>query len=198
MNEAYFRAFQRTINGTVYRYASQGEFLCQKIEESDYQFDLVFKVHAERAVIFRLENIKELAKYLLGGKRSAGKDNDCTIIDDAVYLIEVKYTKKTRNSQIKPQIAGGKRWLNHLLSLVVKDDDALKKAAEMPIYHLVIVMRRTGLSRSAHAQSARFGTVSQASHYRIEIPKGTRHVDLTKSLSFMRQHQANDEFKLLD
>ena len=196
MNDAYYEAFQRTVNPEVYHGAQRGELLRQEIVEPEYRFNFTFRVQGDHAVIFRLDYVKELATYLLGGKRAAGKDNDCTIIDTAVYLIEIKYTKRTRNSQISKQVAGGKKWLRHLLSLVVIDDAELRKAAEMPIYNVAVVMRRTGLSRSADARRTHFGIDDSGTHYRIEIPKGTHDVVLTKIMHHLQQNQPNDQLKI--
>ncbi|MFD1550049.1 hypothetical protein [Levilactobacillus fuyuanensis] len=192
MNETYRQAFKDTVARTLFREGKRGKSLIQDIHEEEYAFSLVFRVKDNFGVVFRLEDIKEQAKYLNGGSRARGKDNDCTIIDDAIFQIEVKNNKKIGHTHANQQFRGGELWLRHLLRLVANGDPDIITQTERPIYRLVLKRsRRSSLSRT-HA----YPILNHETNYQIIIGTNERRIDLTRTKNELMQKYAARKFQL--
>lgn len=176
MNDQYYQAFTRAILSQLFVSGSRAQRVIQEINEENYQFKLEFRVKSAHAVAFRLEDVKAQAKYLNGGKRAAGKDNDCTIIDNGIFQIEVKETKRMGNTKASKQLIGGERWLKHLLYLVASEDETLKTQDPQQIYNLII--QRVGRGTLSRTQSRQ--VIRDGDNYRIRIGKNERRIDLTR------------------
>lgn len=192
MNDDYVKAFKRTIQPTLFQIAGRGKILVQPIVEDAYDFELVFRVSSEQAIAFRLEDFKGQTAYLKDAKRGAGKDNDGTIIDEAIFQIEVKRAKRLGKTHAHQQLDSGERWLRHILWLVVGNDELLKSQAEMPVYKLIIQMgKRSSLSRS-HA----YPVIESGDGYRIVVEKNAKRVDLTRTKSELIQRFPAQKFQV--
>ncbi|NLR09555.1 MULTISPECIES: hypothetical protein [Lactobacillaceae] len=176
MNDAYFSAFNQFIVDEVYVAGDHGQMVTQLIQEEKYAFDLLFKVSGSHGVVFRIEDFKAKAGYLVGTKRGHGMDNDCTIIDQAIFQIEVKDTKGMGNTHTARQFTGGMKWLRHILDMVVSDQDDLRQVAQMPVYNLVI--RRTG--RASLDRSRKYPVRLRGRNFLVMVSKNDQRIDLTK------------------
>lgn len=175
MNKDCLEAFQNTFDNDLFTYASNDNFLSYLISEdgkNGYKLTIKFRVKDDYAISFRIENIKSKANYLKGGERSAGKDNDYTIIDDAIYQFEIKKTKRLKNSHPEKQLQGGEKWLRHLLTLVASQNPNLTDNLELPVYNIVI-QSRTSLS---HSNSIKY----DGTKYILIINSAEKSIDLTK------------------
>ncbi|MFC6259745.1 hypothetical protein [Levilactobacillus fujinensis] len=192
MNEALYDAFQKTIADDVYVGEAQGHYVIQRINEEDYQLELKYKVQKEYGVSFRLEDFKEVARYLKGGKRAAGTDNDCTMIDGAIFQIEIKRAKSMTHHPVEKQFAGGKQWLNHIFSLVAARDNDVLADVSLPIYHLVIQLgnRRPDLTRNMRVKN-------DGRHFRTVIRSEDKYVDLSRVMRvLLAKEKCNDVLKI--
>ncbi|AYM02189.1 hypothetical protein D8911_03975 [Levilactobacillus brevis] len=185
MNDAYFAAFEKYITADVYVAGDLGQRVTQHIQEEKYAFDLLFKVRGAHGVAFRIEDFKEKANYLIGGKRGHGMDNDCTIIDQAIFQIEVKETKTMGNMHAGRQFNGGLKWLRHILEVVVTDQVNLQQTAKMEVYNVVI--RRD--SRTSLSRVGGYAGRQQGANYMLHVNKSVKQVDLTKAMLHLLQHE---------
>jgi len=192
MNKALYDAFQNTIADDVYVGAGHGHYVIQEINEEDYHLELRYAVQKEYGVSFRLEDFKEAARYLKGGKRAAGTDNDCTMIDGAIFQIEIKKVQSMAHHPVEKQFAGGKRWLNHVFSLVVAKNHDVLPTVDLPIYHLVI---QIGNGQPNLARSMR--VKNDGSHFRIVIRSENEHVNLSRVMRvLLAKEKCNDTLKI--
>jgi hypothetical protein len=191
VNESYAKAFERAIDPDVFRLETRRKRMKQPIDEENYAFDLVFYVKSDHAVSFRIEDFKNQAGYLRLGKRGAGKDNDCTIIDDAIFQIEVKRAKKMGHTHAHQQLEAGERWLHHVLWLVVGDDEELINAAKMPLFNVVIQ-----LNDSRHSLSRSYPVKKDGEVYRIVVGKGQKIIDFSHAKSELMQKYLGDDFSV--
>ncbi|VDG32762.1 putative protein [Lactobacillus brevis] [Lactiplantibacillus mudanjiangensis] len=179
MKDDYFNRFNQVISDEVYQQQSKDKRLIQSIHEEDYEFDLSFIVDSDHAVAFRLEDFKKAAHYLNGHDRAAGKDNDCTVIDDNIYQFEVKYVKHIGNATPKPQFIGGLQWLRHLLWLVAASDDKLlDRISQLAVYNIVIFIPRRNRGMSRHVKGARFEEKGDHFLLTLDSPR-VKKVDIT-------------------
>ncbi|MFD1454926.1 hypothetical protein ACFQ44_04395 [Levilactobacillus lanxiensis] len=190
MNDAYAKAFKQAIDPDVFRSETRGKKVKQRIDEENYAFDLVFHVKSDHAVSFRIEDFKNQAGYLRSGKRGAGKDNDCTIIDDAIFQIEVKRAKKMGHTHAHEQLEAGKRWLHHVLWLVVGDDEELINAAKMPLFNVIIQLN------NRHSLSRSYPVKKDGEVYRIIVWEGQKIIDLSRAKSVLMQKRLGDDFSV--
>ena len=180
MKAKFFKRFHKVIKANFYRYQHQDGHLVQPIHEDDYEITLNCAVDGEYAVSFRIEDIKAAAHYLKGHDRAAGKDNDCTIIDDCIYQFEVKHVKHIGNANPKPQFLGGLQWLRHLMWLVAaSDNDMLKVISKLPIYNIVIFIPKHGRGMVRHRGKAKF--IQKDDYFLLTLDNpAIKMIDLTK------------------
>lgn len=112
-------------------------------------------------------------------------DNDCTIIDQAIFQIEVKETKTMGNMHAGRQFNGGLKWLRHILEVVVTDQVNLQQAAKMEVYNIVI--RRD--SRTSLSRVGGYAGRQQGANYMLHVNKSVKQVDLTKTMMHLLQHE---------
>lgn len=198
MDLHYSRIFQEIFNPEVYLQTTAPQKLVLPIIEEAYRLDLSWTPHDPATVAFRLETIKEQARYLKNGKRSGGKDCDGTILDEAIYQIEVKKSNTDRNFSATKQFAGGERWLRHLLALVVARDAQLKVQVEVPVYNLLIRIARPSLSRSrgtrgwtGKRQTAQPILKNMDTYFRLVVPQRTQALDITRYKALIRESDVN-------
>jgi len=180
MKADFFERFHKTITEDSYEYQSRKKRLVQLIHEDDYEISLSYVVSGDYAVSFRIEDIKAAAHYLKGHDRAAGKDNDCTIIDDCIYQFEVKHVKHIGNANPKPQFLGGLQWLRHLMWLVAaSDNDMLKVISKLPIYNIVIFIPKHGRGMVRHRGKAKF--IQKDDYFLLTLDNpAIKMIDLTK------------------
>lgn len=192
MNDAYFSAFTQFIVDEVYVAGDHGQMVTQPIQEEKYAFNLLFKVSGSHGVVFRIEDFKAKAGYLVGTKRGHGMDNDCTIIAQAIFQVEVKETKGMGNTHTARQFAGGMKWLRHVLNMVVTDQDDLQQAAQMPVYNVVIRRGRASLDRSKG-----YPVHPRGRNFWVMVDKNDRRVNLTKVKAHLlsSEWQPSEQFR---
>lgn len=116
MDQIFFDTFKRKVNKGLYQVINQPTDILLK--EENYEFHVTIPPLDGHTVTLRLEDMKEQANYLNGGKRAAGKDYDLAIIsDDCVYQIEVKKGDQLGGHSPNKQLTHGAKWLKHLLEM---------------------------------------------------------------------------------
>ena len=119
------------------------------IESKDEKYTIQFnyKPASERSICFRIENYK---KEFLGNERKGAPDNDVTVLDDDIYQIEIKDTKRIDHQKVLSQFQNGWQWVHHLLWVADHENMCNLKRKYDILIHLKIIdtrNRNRGMSR---------------------------------------------------
>lgn len=148
METDFFNVFKRGVNADLYQVINQPTSI--SLKEIDYTFNLIIPPLDRNTVSLRIEDVKEQAKYLNGGKRAPGKDYDLAIIaSDCVYQIEMKRGENLGKHQPDVQLKHGERWLKHLLEMS-NDDDCQQIEKKINIYLYVPTKQKSNRIRKKY------------------------------------------------
>lgn len=186
METDLFNVFKRAVNANLYQIINKTTSILLK--ENDYAFKLKIPALDNNTITLRLEDMKEQANYLTGGKRAAGKDYDLAIISsDCVYQIEMKRGKKLGNQHPNVQLNHGEKWLKHLLEM--SSDVASHQITHKVDIYLYIPMQQKA-SKIRRPYSVYF--FKNQAYVTVEVSSPTiKEIDLHE---LFKQIQSNSEF----
>lgn len=98
-------------------YTAKNEKALHLVEEKGTPYEVVIKVDRETSTFLVIHNLEALKNDFAHYLKQAPKDCDYVILDlieEVVYVIELKDTATT-NSSLMKQLEAGENWLNHLL-----------------------------------------------------------------------------------